>query len=169
MQVTYELRQRDFFDAFIAHRNRNAFAKWMFRGIVTIVFVLAGAGLFALVFRHDRESASNVAPIVGLAFMWAALMWVSPWWMAKNQFTKQPAAKGPQTLLLDDAGLHWRWDTGSAEMQWSNIIKCSESKTMFMLYSSPAFFHLVPKRALSPEQLSEFRTTLGQHIAGGGS
>ena len=44
--------------------------------------------------------------------MWAVLMWGSPWWAARNQFSKQSVAHGPRTMRLDSTGVHWR-DEGS--------------------------------------------------------
>ena len=40
------------------------------------------------------------------------LMWGSPWWAARNQFSKQSVAHGPRTMRLDSTGVHWR-DEGS--------------------------------------------------------
>ncbi len=168
MQITYELTQKDFFHCFVAHRNRSFFAKWSFRIVISIVFALAGAGLFLLVLQPSFQVLSNLAPLLGLAALWAVLMWASPWWMARTQFLKQPAAHGPRTLLLDSAGVHWRWDGGSADIEWKNLIRFLESKNHFLLYSSPVCFDIVPKSALAPEQLADFRSLLAQHISGGG-
>ncbi|PYV50635.1 MAG: hypothetical protein DMG92_07000, partial [Acidobacteria bacterium] len=90
MEVTYELTQRDFFDSFIAHRNRSALVKWAYRLIVATVFIFAGAGLIFLTVRPNSQLLSNLIPGFALAVMWGALMWASPWWAARNQFSKQP-------------------------------------------------------------------------------
>jgi DNA-binding transcriptional LysR family regulator len=165
MEVTYELTQRDFFDSFIAHRNRSAFSKWTFRIAVAIVFIFAGGGLALLVVRPNTQTLSNLAPLFAMAVMCGALMWAFPWWAARNQFLKQPAAQGRRTMLLDSSGVHWRWNGGSADVEWKNFIRFRESRHQFLLYSSPACFNIVPKRALTPEQMSEFRTLLAQNLS----
>src|SRR5262245_34073634 len=145
MEVTYELTQRDFFDSFIAHRNRSAFAKWTFRSIVAVVLILASAGLGSLAVHPNTQTLSSLAPLFGLAVMWLDLMWGSPWGAARNQFLKQPAAQGPKKILLDSAGVYWRWNGGSADIEWKNFIRFQETKNQFLLYSSPACLNIVPK------------------------
>lgn len=167
VEVTYELTQRDFFDSLLAHRNRSTFAKWSFRVAASIVFIFAGLGLVLLTIRPDAKSLANLAPVFALAAIWAALLWGSPWWAARNQFSKQPAAQGPRTMLLDSGGVHWRWSGGSADIEWKNFIRFQETKNQFLLYSSPACFNVVPKRALTLDQMSLFRQLATEHLTPG--
>jgi hypothetical protein len=164
MQVTYELTQRDFFDSFIVHRNRTPVRRWCFRLIATIVFLFAGVELFMLLIRPNGRTYSNVAPLLGLAFLWGMLMWASPWWLARTLSMKQPSAQGPITLLLDPAGLHWRWNGGVADIEWKNQVGYFEAKKHFLIYSSPVSFHIVPKRALAPEQIRAVGALLAEYL-----
>jgi hypothetical protein len=164
MEVTYELTQRDFFDSFIAHRNRSALAKWSFRLIVSIVFTFLGIGLISLAVRPNSQNLSALVPIFAIAAMWVALMWASPWWAARNQFSKQPSAKGSRTMLLDGTGVHWRWNGGSADIEWKNLIRFQETKNQFLLYTSPACFNIVPKRALTLDQMGAFRKFVAEQL-----
>jgi hypothetical protein len=165
MEVTYELTQRDFFDSLIAHRNRNAFAKWGLRLLLSIVFLFAGLGLISLaVVPNKAQAFSGFAPPFALAAMWAAVIWAAPWWAARKQFSKQPSAHGPKTVLVDAVGVHWRWDGGSADVEWKNFIRLLESKNQFLLYTSPVCFNIVPKRSQKSEELSEFRALVAQNI-----
>jgi YcxB-like protein len=68
-------------------------------------------------------------------------------------------------MVLDAAGVHWRWNGGSADVEWKNFIRFLECKSEFLLYSSPACFNILPKRALSPDQLSELRGLFAQNIS----
>jgi hypothetical protein len=165
MQVTYELTQRDFLDSFIAHRNRSLLSKLAFRVIPLLVFLLAALGVVTVLFRPGHQRLSSVAPGIILAALWGLFLWGAPWWSARNQFLKQPSAHGLKTLMADEAGVHWRWDGGAADIAWRNIIRYLEVKNQFLLYTSPACFNIVPKRALAPEQLPEFRSLLGEHIS----
>ena len=167
MEVTYELTQRDFFDSLIAHRNRSAFAKWTFRLIVSIVLIFAAGGLVSVAVHRDTQTLSTFAPLFGLAVIWGALMWGSPWWAARNQFLKQPAAQGPRRMLVDSAGVHWRWNGGSGDIEWKNFIRLLETKNQFLLYSSPACFNIVPKRALSPDLMVFFRKVVAENLPSG--
>lgn len=164
MEVTYELTQRDFFDSLIAHRNRSPLAKWSFRLIVLIVFTFMGIGLISLALRPNFQNLSALGPLVAVAIMWSALMWASPWWAARNQFSKQPAAQGPRTMMLDSSGVHWRWNGGSADVDWKNFIRFQETKNQFMLYTSPACFNIVPKRALTLDEMGVFRKFVADNL-----
>ena len=62
-------------------------------------------------------------------------------------------------MTLDESGIHWRWTTGQADVEWTNFIRFLESKTVFLLYTSPACFNVVPKRASLPDKQSRFVTS----------
>ena len=109
----------------------------------------------------------NLRPLCIVAILWAVIMWAIPWLSARTQFLKQPAAQGARTLLVDETGIRWRWSGGSSDVEWRNYIRYFESKRMFLLYLSPVVFNMVPKRALTAVQISEFRRILEQKIPKG--
>ena len=163
MELTYELTQKDFYHSFLAHRGRSAISKWTFRLLVGLIFLLPAFGLVALATGHESKLA-NVIPLFALAAFWAVFIWGSPWWVARNQFLQQPAAKGSRKMTLDDSGVHWRWEGGQADVQWTNFIRFLESKTVFLLYTSPACFNIVPKRALAPNETESLRGLLKEKL-----
>jgi hypothetical protein len=162
MLVTYELTQKDFLDSLIAHRNRSALRKWSFRLLMSIVFLFLGISLIAFAVRPNNQVLSNFVPLLVLGAFWASLFWIAPWWAARKQFSNQPGAQGPKTILLDPVGVHWRWNGGSADVEWKNYIRILEGKSQFLLYSSPVCFNVIPKRAFTAEQLSELRALLAE-------
>ncbi len=167
MEVIYELTQKDFRDSFIAHRNRLSIVKWALRLMVSLLLLLAGVGLVFLAFQPSTETFTTVAPLFFLASVWAVYIWGWPRIAARSQFLKQPAAHGLITLLIDAAGIHWRWNGGSSDVEWKHYIRFLEVSEHILLYASPAYFNIVPKRALKPEQLSEFRSLLAQNLSHG--
>ncbi len=164
MQITYELKQKDFYEAIIAHRNRNRFTKWLLRLLVPIIFLLVGFVLVESVLRPESGTLGNFAPLFVVAGLWAALLWVYPWWAARSQFSKQPAAQGQRTMLLDEAGVHSKWNGGTSDLEWRTFIRWLESKSQFLIYYSPVLCFFIPKRGLTPDQIAEFRTLLAEHI-----
>jgi hypothetical protein len=165
MEVTYELTQRDVFDSLIAHRSGSAFRKWTFRLSLSLALIVGGTSLLELAVRPHGANLANFALTLALAAIWAVFLWAGPWWRARNLYLKQPSAQGPITVLADAGGLHWRWNGGSSDLEWKHYIRHLESKRQFLLYSSPVLFIIVPKRALTPEQVSEFRTLLAQNLS----
>ena len=164
VEITYKLTQRDFFDSMIAHRNRSRRAKWSFRIMLSIALLAATIGIIVLVTQPTSQLSINAVILIALAISWALCKWTAPWWSARNQFRKQPSAQGPRILMLDSTGTHWRWDGGTADVEWKNVIRYLEGKNEFLLYSSPAAFNMIPKRAMSAEQLEELRSLLAKHV-----
>jgi hypothetical protein len=145
VEITYKLTQRDFFDSMIAHRNRSRLAKWSFRIMLSIALLAGAIGIIALVTQPTSQLSINAIILIALAIFWALCKWAAPWWSARNQFRKQPSAQGPRILMLDSTGTHWRWDGGTADVEWKNVIRYLEGKNEFLLYSSPAAFNMVPE------------------------
>ncbi len=168
MTLTYELLQRDFYEALVAHRNRSAWTKWFLRFMVLVLVLAIGSVVFGAVLVPDLHFAKNNAfSLVLLGAFWTFFLWGQPWLAAKNQFGKQPSAQGPRTMSLDDGGIHWKWNGGSADIEWKNFVCFLDSKNQFLLYSSPACFNIVPKRALMPDQIDAFRQLVSAKLPKG--
>ncbi len=67
-------------------------------------------------------------------------------------------------MLLDTEGVHLRWSGGTSDLECNNFTRQLEDKNQFLLYTSPILFTVVPKRAFTAEQLSEFRTIVAQNV-----
>jgi len=134
-------------------------------GIAIWVFALLAIVLFVeFPIKPSVQAARNLAPFFGLLAMWIAILWLLPRWSMGRQFTKQPGAHGPRTLLLDASGAHWRWDGGSSDVGWKNYIRSAEGENLILFYTSPVCFNMLPKRGLAPEQLAAVRSLLQENI-----
>lgn len=108
MEITYKLLQQDFCDSIIAHRNRSLTSKLLYRLFMLMaLFCLVVALINLAAIPFDRSFPNNF-PLLLLAAVWIFIFWGSPRLMARNQYRKQPSAKGTKTVLLDAAGVHWR-------------------------------------------------------------
>jgi len=171
MTVTYELVQRDFYDAFIAHRNRSAVTKWFLRFMLCVLVVLIASTALSMALLPDfhLDIKGNVFSLIVFVAVWSFIIWGAPWLSARNQFRKQPSAQGPRSVSLDAAGIHWKWNGGSADIEWKNFVRFQETRSQFLLYSSPVCFNVVPKRALDPNQMDIFRTLVAENLPPGSS
>jgi YcxB-like protein len=165
MQIDYELTQGDFIEAFTAHRYRSVGRKWLTRLFMSITLVLAAILLSGLILKPDAHDAKILTPYFVFTFLWIGAMLVLPRRSAKKQFLKQPGAHGPRTILIDAMGVHWRWNGGSSDIAWKNYVRAVEGRSQFLLYTSPACFNIIPKRALSSDGLLELRRILEQNIS----
>jgi hypothetical protein len=120
--------------------------------------------MVGFVSKTSIQGAESLLPIVALMVLWVAILWVLPWWTMRRQFVNQPGAHGPRTVVMDESGAHWRWTGGSSDVDWKNYIRLAEGKNQILIYTSPACFNILPKRALAGEQLGEVRSLLSQKI-----
>jgi hypothetical protein len=164
MQITYELTEKDFVEAYAVHRNGKALGRWARRILIFFLVLMAATALLEVAMRPSRETARNLTPLVLLIVMWIAILWLIPWWTMWRQFLQQPGAHGPRALALDDVGTHWRWSGGSSDVEWKNYIRSVEGKNQILFYTSPACFNILPKRAMAAQQLDEIRELLKQNI-----
>ena len=164
MQITYELTEKDFVEAFYTHSHHGPSSRWgrpiLFWCVVLVLF----AFIFYAVTTRSSFSLSSYLPLLGLAITWfVVIRWLQHSGM-KRQFRKQPGAQGPRTVTFDAEGVHCRWDGGSADETWKNYIWWAEGKHQILLYTSPASFEILPTRGLEPEQAAELREKLKDKI-----
>jgi YcxB-like protein len=164
MQVGFQLTQQDFLQALQTHRNRVSFRKWTFLFVAFLLLGVSALNLVSLVVDRSTQNLRNFFPFFLLLSLWGALLWLGPRWGARTQFRKQPSAQGMRQVSIDEIGIHSRWDGGSADVEWKNYIRFTESRDLFLVYSSPACFGMLPKRAFSAEQLDAFRSLLSDKI-----
>jgi hypothetical protein len=164
MQIAYELTQKDFTEAYTAHRNRSALSKWSRRLFLWIAGLSTAVVVFGFLVKPSVQAAKALLPFLGLVVAWIAILWILPRWAMRRQFLKQPGAHGQRTVLLDASGVHWRWNGGSSDIEWRNYIRSVEGKNQILFYTSPACFNILPKRVIAAEQLSELRSLLVQNI-----
>ncbi len=164
MQIDYELTQKDFIDSVATHRNRNFYGKWLMRLLLVFALLVGVTLAFGLIVRPNSQDTRNLMPFFGIILLWIGVEWGLPWLSARRQFLKQPGAQGQRTVLIDASGVHQRWSGGSSDIVWKNFVRSLEGKKQFLLYTSPASFDIIPKRALTSEGLLELRALLKQNI-----
>jgi len=160
MQVSYELAEQDFLDAFQARRRRRV--RWLWPVVWTLlaaVILLSG-----FLYLQCPRALMRLAPLYGLLLFILILVRLLPPWVARMQFRRQPAAQGTRTLDISEKGLISEGATLKSESRWSHYTGWSEAETVFLLIASPLLYIIIPKRAFSAEQLAEFRALLTRHI-----
>jgi hypothetical protein len=164
MQVAYQLTPADFRAGFKAHQNRSAWSRWGFRLLIAFLAVVCLVSFAVSVLAQEPNTRRNAAAIFVVMIFGIVLQFVAPRFAAKRQFQGNPAAQLPTTLTTSDEGLHFASSHSSGNASWKMYVRFEETKDNFVLFSSPVVFHPIPKRAFTPEQLTEFRTLLQRHI-----
>ncbi len=164
MQIVYELTEKDFTEAYSAHRNRKPLTKWLRRIFIWSFVLFAAVVLFGFLVKPSAQMARNLMPFFGLVVMWILVIWFLPRWLMRRQFLKQPGAHGQRTVTLGADGVHWRWNGGSSDIEWKNYIRSVEGKNQILFYTSPACFNIIPKRAIATDQLNDLRELLNGNV-----
>ena len=144
-----------------AHRH---FTRWMLR-VVLVVGVLFL--LLSVLFVITGQRALNVVlpPLLFGAFWTWVGMGKTYLLSAKSQFAKNPVLREPRRVEFSNDGVKTDAGIASSQVSWKAFLRYVESTDTFLLYTSPACFAIVPKRVLQPEQVTELRGLLQNHIA----
>src|ERR1051326_7465788 len=165
MQIEYEMSEQDFLAAQkLAMKNlpkrttRLMFRLLPFWGV--FIFIAVAWPVFQRGFTWKTEM------LVPLAFGVLAL--ASPLLMKRalqKAYRKNRSLQGKRTLVMNENGLDLSGATFSAQLNWQHFIRFVEDDKSFLLYQSSQVFHIIPKRELTAEQISEVREEFTRHIA----
>jgi hypothetical protein len=165
MHIDYEVSERDYFDGQrVAIKNSSVpMVRW-----TRVVLPCFGALLVEFLIRATlTQGLSSMRMLPGLAF---SLFFLSvPLLNRRKQKqlnAKSNAVHGRLTLDVDDSGMQFGGPITSAKVAWAYFGKFFEDEKAFVMYQkNEAIFHMVPKRALSVDQVTNFRNYLEQCVA----
>jgi hypothetical protein len=132
-------------------------------GIGFAILVLA-TGVTLLILEPHGTAFRNLIPLYILFILWTLVFWASPYLSARSQFRGSPSANAAITLAITDAGLQLHSQHTDSKVGWSAFAKYLEEKAIFALFTNPKVFIVIPKRAFTVEQVSEFRELLRLHV-----
>lgn len=67
-------------------------------------------------------------------------------------------------MIITDSGMHIRSPHYDSQVGWSTYIGWAENASVFALFPQPRIYVPIPKRALTAEQLDEFREILHRNV-----
>ena len=76
-----------------------------------------------------------------------------------------PTYRGVRSLILNEGDLEFNGPTYSSQLKWQHFLRFVEDEKVFLLYQSTQAAQIIPKRELSPEQISELREALTRNVA----
>jgi len=162
--ATFELREGDLVDGFAAHRRRHKGWRLFFL-FSSILFV--AIGLFIL----SPLCQSRQIGLVGWMFLAAGiylgvvnvvLLPLLVRRQARRVLLQNKLMQGERTCTWTDTAITIQTRYGVNTFPWTDFQSCLEGKEVFMLYTSPRQFTLVPKRALTETEVVDLRRILGK-------
>jgi len=99
------------------------------------------------------------------------LVLISPWGMRVLTFVLWKSHRSLHKMItyeINDRSMVATTETSRFEMKWETFTQFIESKKLFVLYTRPYLFYMLPKRAFEGEaELAEFRELAQSKVSGG--
>lgn len=163
MHIDYEVSEKDFLDG-----QRLATKNSSLRIVRWTRFVLPSLGALMVVFLiyGILTQGFSVRLVPGLAF--GLYFLYIPFLIKRKQkalYAKSNAIHGRLTLDVDESGIQFGGPITSAKLAWAYFGKLFEDERVFVLYQkSQTIFHMIPKRALSADEVTALRQYLEQNV-----
>jgi hypothetical protein len=159
VQLRFELSPADF---------RHGFRVTLFRYSsirisICVLLLLLSVAAFAFL-TGNTQLFRSFQPLVIVAFVVAFILIYQPYRGPVNALRNTPGLAGPRMVEISPEGLHVRTSLVDSKMAWDLFRDWSESKDVFTLYHGQNIVVPIPKRAMTPEQQSEFRELLKLYI-----
>jgi hypothetical protein len=161
MEVRYQCNLADYKEALSSPRPTPLKRK-IFR--VVLIWVVIILGVFVMEGLGFRQGPAGVGVIIFCFLFWLVYRIVLfPLWVSKD-FRGHPNFQRAQSVRIDEDGLHKTSEIEQGETMWLAYTDWRETQNLFVLYLGSRLLEVIPKRALSREQLQEFRRLLHEKI-----
>ena len=153
MQINFQLSFDDYRAAQGLHSTRSTWARinYLMNYYLSPLFgVLAFAQAIAL-----DWSKSAAGPTLWVVL--GAYLFVGPLYLRvrlKRSYKRTSTGSGVCTLTMVEDGILAETSNTESKIGWAAIQYSRENERLFMLYTAPAKFIVIPKRACSAEQIS---------------
>lgn len=162
IQVRGNILESDYVSAQYLHsRARRVF---LAMGVVLLVLGLVITVSNFLLWMDGSKSATDAAWFPLLVVVVLGYIFVFRPWCFRWNYRKTPAMHEPISIDLGDGGMAYSSENGQGEIPWRLFIKWREGKKLFLIYSAPNLFHVVPKHLLPSDDVDKLRALLSEKL-----
>jgi hypothetical protein len=165
MTIDFQFTLEDYRDAFRAHFKKGAslYARVMFKvcAVGGCLLMIMGVALFAT--GERRLNVWLVPAVLGAVWFWIGIGG-SYNRAGKAQFEIYPSLRQARRLEIGSQGINTDAGIASSNLSWNAYLRYVESDKVFLLYTAPGCFVIIPKRVLQPSETDELRQALQTHI-----
>lgn len=161
MEISYQLMEDDYRQAYKAFRRRTTCPLWLTRISYACLLLILAIASFVSMFGPDG-SFPYAALLWTVGAFWTYCLWNAPRRVARKMIAGSPTASLVHTADMSEDGLHFRTSDSESRLTWNLITGWAEVDRVFALFLSPISFLPIPKRAMTDDQHSELRTLLQQ-------
>jgi len=156
MKIVCRYTIDDYIEAHRLHRKGKIWRQWDRAIGLLFLAITAGSGL--LIVMSTPSHYRTALPLLGLAVFWALLVFVYPRMRMQYIFKRSPYFNQESSFDISEEGILNESPNMRSQRNWNMFTRWAESGRLFMVYSSPVQFVLLPKRSFAAgeaEQLSE--------------
>ena len=164
MEVQYQRTFSDYQETVAVRRIRSLDRKVVFVLAFCLIYILGMIVLMSFGLSQALASVAIIGGTILLGSVWSAVFHV---WL-KHDFRRHPNLALPESVRIDDIGLHAESEEPTGTTKWQAYSKFRETQNLFLLYLGPRLVQALPKRAFSVEQLEQFRRLVGTKLEGRG-
>lgn len=165
MKFVCRLTFEDFVEAHRLHRKGSIWRQWDRAIGLSFLFLTAGVGSLIVVVHPAQTRVA--LPSLALAVFWALLVFVFPRMRMQHEFKRNPNLHQETVYEVSDDGVCSENANMRSQRNWKTFIRWAENGHMFMLYSSPRMFIMLPKRFLAIGEADQLRELLRRNISVG--
>jgi hypothetical protein len=161
IEIVYRVNESDYM---AAHELYVANEKWVRRWSRRAMpwegasFLILGIAL--LIFTPDRTGPALIS-LAGIYFLYCGFALRRYF---RKRYRTDQRFKHDLTLQISENGLHFVTPSSETQAKWDAVVRYLESKDIFMLFSAPMIFSIIPKRAFSPGEADTFRDLLDKNL-----
>lgn len=159
--ITVQIEQQDLLHAQQLHFGTNMRSRaTLFR---FFLLWLIGGAIFWVFLLSQMTLAQTTTPVIVFMLVESVCIFVIPIALfclfsqryARKTFHEQKSLHKPMTFTWDENGFAMTSHYGSALMAWSDQVRTAENTRMFLLFETTRLYRMVPKRAMTPQQIAD--------------
>jgi YcxB-like protein len=161
MEIVYRVSEKDYIaahDLYVA--NEKPIRRWSRRLLPWEGAFIIFLALTLVIFARDWEAGMFLC-LIGIFCIYYAFA-------LRRYFTKRYRTdqrfKQEFKLQVSENGLHFMSPSVESQSDWRAAVRYLESDDIFMLFSAPMIFAVIPKRAFSPGDADAFRDLLARNV-----
>jgi hypothetical protein len=132
-----------------------------------LLFILL-ASLFVLRALVHRELSWSLIIALWVPALFLSLFLVQVWRFARRRFRALTPEQKAGTYSIDEEGLAWSLGRAPGKVPWSVVVAWGETRRAFYLMTPSARTHVLPKREMTDEDVTELRRLLQAKSIGSG-
>lgn len=160
MNITYTLTPNEYQEAVTLHHKsgRRPIIVAIYAGLTTFMI------LFGTDFSNNREVITNMLIVFFAIAFYILFIRILTAYQANSVYKKSTMLCNEVTLHVSGKGINPNKRTVKSMISWKGFGQWKKSDKLYLLYTTPRQFNVIPKRAMQPKEIEEFEAYLDKYM-----